>query len=73
MSNVRPLRPRFVTPELVLESLGKEPGIEALYCVAFVDGAPVVWASGDLGQLCHAAVVFHDYAARFSRGEIEEE
>lgn len=73
MGDVRAMRSRFVTPGMVIESLQKEAGIEALYCVAFIDDAPVIWASGDLGQLCHAAIVFQDYATRFSKGEIEEE
>jgi hypothetical protein len=72
MSNVRALKGKFVTPAMVIESLEKHK-IDALYCVAFVDGAPMIWASGDLGQLCHAAIVFQDYATRFSCGEIEEE
>lgn len=71
-NNIRPINTDCITPDLVLEALAAGPKLKAVYVVAFEeDGQPSVYASGNLGSLCHAAILITDYATAHARGEIE--
>lgn len=73
MSNVTPLRHSDgITPEKVVQGLTDNlPNIESIYVVTIEDGRPVVSASGDLRDLCTAAVTIADFATRYLKGELE--
>lgn len=74
LTNIRALRSKDVTPAIVLCSLDKAlPTIKQMYVVTLTDDGPVLYATGDLSDLCYAAKVLDDLATRFVRNEIEEE
>lgn len=75
MSNLRALRVKDVSPTIIMDSLTQHlPEMDQLYVVALMKtGEPLVWASGDLGELCHASFIMHDLALRYVRGEVDGE
>lgn len=75
MSNVKALKTKFITPEILMQSIGAAlPDLKQLYAVGIdKNGVSAVWASGDLTDLCYAARCLDVLADRYIRNEIEEE
>lgn len=64
-SNVFPLPHKEVTPHVVVNELGQRlPIISAIFVVSIENGIPTIYATGDLNDLCLAAVVLQGYAQR---------
>jgi hypothetical protein len=74
MGELKALRQADISPEIVVQSLIKElPKLRELYVVALTDDDPIVWATGNLNDLCYAAKCLDVMADRYIRGEIESE
>ncbi len=75
MDNLRAMKAEFISPEIVLQSLQKNlPNMKDVYVVAIdKDGEPTVWATGELNNLCFAAMQFQRFAFKFLNGEIDED
>lgn len=74
MGEVTALRNKDITPEIVLANVLKElSAIKQLYVVALTDGEPIVWATGNLSQMCFAAKYLDSLCLDYVNGKIEEE
>jgi len=79
MSNIKTLRSKDISPLIVLTSLlEKVDELKYIYVVAMEkheDGGcdPKIYASGDLSQMCVAALCLTETTQKYLRGEIYSE
>lgn len=74
MTNVTPISPENLTPEIVLQSVLKEvQNARAMYVVLILkEGEPSVYTCGRLEDLCYASQSLNTVTQRYLRGEVED-
>ena len=73
MAEIRALRAKDITPEMVLKNAMDEKP-KHVYLVTFAEGGiPSVWASGDLSRMSDAALLLTMRATQNAMGEIDDE
>ena len=73
MAEIVALRPKDITPEMVLRNaIDEKP--KHVYLVTFAeDGTSSVWASGDLSRMSDAALLLTMRATQNAMGEVEHD
>lgn len=74
--NVRPLRQTDISPSIILQHIAEEINTLGSMFVIGIEketGKHVIWASGDLGSLCYAAMALQDLALKYVNGAIHPE
>ena len=71
-SKVDPLRPKDVTPPVILNSIGETlDELKDLYAVGVdAEGNAVVWSTGNLSGIGFAALVLQNLALKQLNGEL---
>ena len=68
------LRTQDINPHIVMQTLQENiADINEMFVVTFTNEGSIVYATGDMSMLAHAALVLHDLALKHLNGEVAED